>query len=118
MAETYKFQPNNPVDFLAKWLLNYNMASTAQDKTKNLHKQAEEKKTEYQNANKEVEKQKVEKEKLSSKKQESVDSFYKKFQESDDLEDHLQELCDFVSVSADSLCCRKTQRQPHAILVN
>jgi ERCC4-related helicase len=102
IAETYKFQPNNPVDFLAKWLLNYNMASVTEDQMKDLAKHAEEKKVEHEKKMKDVESKKLEKEKFSKTKEARIESFNKMFHSSDDLEDQLQELSDFLCVSGQS----------------
>lgn len=98
MAETYKSQPNNPVKFLAKWLINYNMASVKEDQMKDEEKKAQAKQEDHKKDLKkeEVKNQEIEKEK--EEKQKKIDAFHKKYTESDDLEDHLQELSDFVSV--------------------
>ncbi|CAI2385810.1 unnamed protein product [Moneuplotes crassus] len=97
MAETYKSQPNNPVKFLAKWLINYNMASVKEDQMKDEEKKAQAKQEQHKKDLKkeEVKNQEIEKEK--EEKQKQIGSFHKKYRESDDLEDHLQELSDFVS---------------------
>jgi len=99
MAETYKSQPNNPVKFLAKWLINYNHASLKEDQLKDQEKRAEQREKEHQKEIKEQEVQKKVQEEEKDKKQEKIDSFHQKYKDSDDLEDHLQELSDFVSVS-------------------
>lgn len=99
IAETYKFQPNNPVDFLAKWLLNYNMASVTEDQMKDLAKCAEEKKVEHEKNKKEVEIKKQQEERLAKTKEAKIEAFHKRFHSSDDLEDQLQELSDFLCVS-------------------
>lgn len=99
MAETYVHQPHNPVDFLAKWLLNYNKAAIQEDKMKEEYKLAEEKKEAFKKEQEQVVAEQDKHHKLSEEKHKKIEDFYKKFQGSDDLEDHLQELSDFISVS-------------------
>lgn len=115
MAETYKSQPNNPVKFLAKWLINYNLASVKEDQIKDDEKKAVSKRAEHDKALKKEVVQQKEIQEQKDEKQKNIDAFHKKYQESDDLEDHLQELSDFVSVSIsppNPQQFRNTQRLP------
>ena len=103
MAETFKAQPNNPVKFLAKWLINFNDASVKEDQIKDLEKKATKKKAEFKKEIIQAEKKKEEVQEQKREKQNKIDSFHQKFKESDDLEDHLQELSDFISVNLNPL---------------
>lgn len=98
LAETYKTQPNNPVDFLAKWLINYNLASVTEDKVKDNEKHAEIKQKEHQHELKEAEVVQEEQKKKSTEKEKKIEEFYNKFKASDDLEDHIQGLSDLLYV--------------------
>lgn len=119
MAETYKTQPNNPVDFLAKWLINYNLASVTEDKVKDSEKKAEIKQKEHHKELKEAEVAQEEQKKASEEKEKKIEAFYNKFKASDDLEDHLQGLSDLLCVSnSKSIKNRKTQMPLLAILEN
>ena len=99
ISETYKTQPNNPVEFLAKWLINHNLGGVREDQQKDLEQKSKQKREEYQQVAKELAKEQEVIEKAQVEKEKKVEGFHKKFQESDDLEDHLQDLSDFLSVS-------------------
>lgn len=45
-----------------------------------------------------------------------IQGFIKKFHESGDLEDHLQELSDFIYVILVNICFRSKQKQQHVTL--
>lgn len=105
MKETYKFQPNNPVDFLAKWLLNHNLASVKEDQVKDDSKTALENKEKYEKAFKDAEKEKEKAQEVSASKEQKIKAFHDKFKASDDLEDHLQELSEFITEHTDSTTC-------------
>ena len=74
------------------------MASVTEDQMKDLAKHAEEKKAQYEKK-KGMEDKKQEEEKLAKLKEDKIEAFHKKFHSSDDLEDQLQELSDFLCVS-------------------
>lgn len=99
LAETYKSQPSNPVDFLAKWLLNYCHASVKEDKLKDEAKHSQAKRDEHSKHIKEAEAEKKQEIGKSETKTKTIEAFYQKFHDSDDLENHLQELSDFLRVS-------------------
>jgi Dpy-30 motif len=98
LAVMYKTQPPNPVDFLAKWLLNYsNIQQTAvakQEDQKVLVKELKEKQV-YQTAQ---EQKKIEhKEKEVAERDAKIQHFYEKtIGESTDLNDQMQDLADFL----------------------
>jgi hypothetical protein len=117
MAETYRAQPNNPVDFLAKWLINYNLGSVTEDRIKDRETHAELKQKEHVKECKEVEMAQEQLKKIAEQKEKTIEAFYSKFKASDDLEDHLQGLSDLLWVSNTvSNKYRKLQMQPLATL--
>ena len=98
MAVMYKAQPSNPVDFLAKWLLNYSniqrSAVAAQAASKVQVKELRDK-HDYQTtqAKKKSDNQQAEK----SEKEAKIKTFYEKTMGgSSDLNDQLQELADLL----------------------
>jgi flagellar motor protein MotB len=84
---------------LAKWLINHNLGGVREDQQKDLEEKSKQKRQEYEQVAKEQAKEQEVQEKAQAEKEKKVDGFHKKFQESDDLEDHLQDLSDFLSVS-------------------
>jgi uncharacterized protein YlxW (UPF0749 family) len=103
IAETYKNQPSNPVDFLAKWLLNHNLASVTESQMKDLAKEAASRRDLFEKEKKDLLSQQEKSKKEQEQKESKIEDFYKKFHQSDDLEDHLQELVEFLAVSTHKL---------------
>jgi Dpy-30 motif len=98
LAETYKSQPYNPVDFLAKWLLNYCNSAVEEDRTGDRAKDVDDKREVYLKHIKEQESISANKAIEDKKNETKIQQFVNKFHQSDDLEDHLQELSDFLQV--------------------
>ena len=84
---------------MAKWLLNHCHSAVTEDRIKDEAKHAQAKKEEFANHIKNTESLSVNKAKEEKKKEDKVQEFIKKIHESDDLENHLQELSDFMVVS-------------------
>ena len=99
IAETYKNQPSNPVDFLAKWLLNHNLASVTETSMVDQAKQSVSKRDLFEKGKQDVLSQQAKSKKDHEQKESKIEEFHKKFHQSDDLEDHLQELAEFLAVS-------------------
>ena len=96
LADTYSAYPANPIEYFGKWLLNYNktIKAKASEETKaseivNLKKKREEELNE-------VEKNRL----LDQKAKEEVvnqnDAFWKKLDDSEDLNDNLSELTNYI----------------------
>jgi hypothetical protein len=96
MAVMYKVQPKNPVDFLAKWLLNYAEIEKKalahhdlKDEIKNTREKHQlEMNLEDQEHNKELH--------AAELRQKKNDEFFKKVYSSTDLNNQLQELADYL----------------------
>ncbi|CAI2360915.1 unnamed protein product [Moneuplotes crassus] len=90
LAKTYKAQPQDPVDFLAKWLLNHSNVANEQDKQQESKAKTQElkdrKSLEEQNKAKEKEEE-LKKEKENRVK---IEDFKDRVEHSEDLSDHLQ----------------------------
>lgn len=109
LAETYKAQPNNPVDFFAKWLLNYNLGAIKESQHNDTMKKAEENRKKYAEEHKHIQIEQAQKAQVEENKEKSIEDFKLKIRslcspqeqiaKSEDLEDHLQELSDFLAVS-------------------
>jgi chromatin segregation and condensation protein Rec8/ScpA/Scc1 (kleisin family) len=103
MAETYKAQPNNPVDFFAKWLLNHNnIASKVESNMKDKQKQILENKDAHEQEKEKADEEIKQMEIAAKEKEDSIKAFYDTFQKSNDLDDHLQELCDFIQLNTNA----------------
>lgn len=102
MAALYKNQPQNPVDYLAKWLLNYcnvEKQSTKQKEEQETVKEMLQKKAYAEMAaNQEKEEAEEEKKVEEEKKQE----FFQKLDKSTDLVDEFQDLVNFVKQHTNS----------------
>jgi galactose-1-phosphate uridylyltransferase len=96
LAVLFKTQPSNPVDFLAKWLLNYSQVEkTALNEKEHLEQVKELKdKLDYQTS---VDKKRQE-EKLHEEEEVNlrIKEFYAKIELSTDLNDQLQDLAVFL----------------------
>ena len=75
------------------------MSAVKEDKYHDMVKTAEKNRTEYDIAIKEQEDQKLKEQAAQEQKQQSIQDFKQRIELSDDLEDHLQELTDFLAVS-------------------
>lgn len=102
MAALYKNQPQNPVDYLGKWLLNYcNVEKSAQkqkEEQETVKEMLQKKAYAEMAANQEKEEREEEEKKEEDKKQE----FYKKLDKSTDLVDEFQDLVNFVKLHTGS----------------
>lgn len=93
LTETYLTQPENPVKFLASWLLNEERSKVIVKKQAEQKAVKEEAKLKQKIVKKELQ-QKAEVEKaILSKEQEQKDKFIEKIKASKDIEEEINELC-------------------------
>lgn len=98
----YKTQPKNPVDFLAKWLLNYAQVekqAVSQGERKEFVKEMKDK---HQYQQQVAEKERHTKLKEAQEAEKKVEDFYSKVNSSKDLTDQLQDLADFLKEQTQS----------------
>lgn len=98
LAVMYKSQPSNPVDFLAKWLLNYsNIQQSAVAEQANQRVQVKDLRDKHEYQLNQLVKQGQVQEQEKSERQAQIDQFYQKtIGESKDLTDQIQDLADFL----------------------
>lgn len=104
MAVTYKSNPENPVDFFAKWLLNQSYQSRQQLISEEKDIKRKETKDKHGHDLKLLEKEKKVEEKKAQEKTTKIREFNDKVQDSHDLEDELpslvEHLMDFTGSTA------------------
>lgn len=92
MAVTYKAQPQNPIDFFARWMLNQSQQAKNQVVQEEKYVKVKESKDEHVKELKVKEKEEKEAQKKADAKNERILNFKEKVAESKDLEDELQTL--------------------------
>ena len=96
MAVMYKEDPKNPVDFLAKWLLNYSQVEKAALSKQEQSMQVEKNQKAHQDALAEQAQAEETKKQEAGSKEESQRKFENAVKESTDLQDQLQDLVDHL----------------------
>ena len=94
MAVMYKENPKNPVDFLAKWLLNYSQVERAVDQSIEYQRLVEDHKIKNQEKINAEELKKEEERKELALADAKKDSFMEKIKKSNDLATEMQSLTD------------------------
>ena len=98
----YKTQPKNPVDFLAKWLLNHGRVEKTALQTVEHHERVRELK-DKQGYQASVERKEAELRAQEAQEQELKDTiFFEKISFSPDLNDQLQDLADFLKAKTNA----------------
>ncbi len=96
LAETYREQPGNPVDFLGKWLLNNTRREAQKVEDDNRRANVQELISQYERSLKIAKLEEDEEKKIQQTKDDKEAAFYKKVEESEDHEDLLQDLSDYL----------------------
>mmetsp|Transcript_1175 Transcript_1175/g.1774 ORF Transcript_1175/g.1774 Transcript_1175/m.1774 type:complete len:233 (+) Transcript_1175:64-762(+) len=96
MAVMYESNPKNPVDFLAKWLLNYSQVERAQDDRTEALAVVELQVKQHAEARVQLNTQEAERKKEEEQVDEVKARFVEQIAEAQDLQDHLQGLTDHL----------------------
>lgn len=96
LAKTYKAQPQNPVDFLAKWLLNHSNVGNEQDKQQESKAKTQELKDRKHLEEQNQAKQKEEELKIEKENRVKIEDFRDRVYNSEDLSDHLQGFTSYI----------------------
>jgi hypothetical protein len=96
LSETYRLQPNDPVQFFASYLMNHNKTLELVYQNQANESKITDLKQKHQSAQDEVAAKKQEKEVDKKQAQTKVDQFFEKIEQSADLNENLQELADFL----------------------
>ena len=100
LSETYKAQPNDPVDFFAKFLLNHSRTAKKAKEEKEAEKHVKEMRSHHISKLRELELKAEEKKKKEKHKHERIDHFYESLKVKDesahDLRDKLNDLAQFL----------------------
>lgn len=113
LSETYQRQPKNPVDFLGKWLLQQYEVEKAKGKQDDLADHYKEQKSFYErelNIQRGVESEKQE---ILNKKIAKENDFYKTVDSSEDLEDRLQNLANYLQEYTKATTAYVAKLVPH-----
>lgn len=89
MAVMYKTNPKNPVDFLAKWLLNYSQVEKTEDLRAEALAVVELQVKQHADLRVQMNTEQAERQKLKDQVTDVKQQFTNKIAEADDLNDHL-----------------------------
>ena len=96
MAVMYKTNPKNPVDFLAKWLMNYAQVERAVEHRAEQLAIVEQQMKQHADKRSMLNTEQAERKKMDDKNKEEKEAFLKKISNAHDLSDHLQDLVDHL----------------------
>ena len=82
MANLYKTNPSNPVDYLGKWLFNYSQVKRAAEDVEHKNKEVEKHKKEHQKELDEEAKVKAEAERKERLREKKINTFKKNVESS------------------------------------
>ena len=96
LAETVDAQPKNPVEFFAKWLLNYKKSEVTFEQEIDQGAQVLKKRREHEAAKRAKEEELVKKEKEAEAKKQEDEKFWKELEASPDPNDNLTALANYI----------------------
>ena len=102
MAVMYRANPKNPVDFLAKWLLNHAQVQRASDDVKKGQKEVKKHEKSYQKKLHKIEENRKQDEATAAERQNKIDKFAGAVEKNDDLNCMLDELTTYLKEFTDS----------------
>lgn len=104
MAHTYRAQPQNPIDYFAKWLLNYSQVQKNQllieEKMLNIKELKEKREFELKEKQDAIEAKRLKRQQVEKQ----IEEFNVRVMQSTDLADNLQELVDHLKTHTNSTC--------------
>ena len=96
LAETVEAQPKNPVEFFAKWLLNYKKAEMAFEREIDQGTQVIKMRREHEAAKRAKDDEAVKAEKAAEAKKQEDEKFWKELEASPDPNDNLTALANYI----------------------
>jgi len=96
MAVMYKTNPKNPVDFLAKWLMNYAQVERAAENRAEQLAIVEQQMKQHSNKRSMLNTEQAGRKKMEDDIRNEKEAFLKKISSAHDLSDHLQDLVDHL----------------------
>lgn len=99
LAETVDAQPKNPVEFFAKWLLNYKKSEVTFAQEIDQGAQVLKMRREHEAAKRAKEEEAVKKEKEAEAKKQEDEKFWKELEESPDPNDNLTALANYIQTN-------------------